>query len=331
MGFTYTTGLIATLGAARPVVVLDQGVQYPADTERRLDNVGSVFPDVLSALAELNGDQVLADLDLAVTDTRDVNDNLAVGLELLGKLATLLLSGSQKGGLDGLAVLLVERTELLLLNLNLPLLDDLGGLQALTNDKRSTGLLGVDGQIVRASVGTANALNPTGRGQKLSIPAVSSVMGHLVSHVLTETELGKINTQLLKEEVDASQEVAESLVVNDALLHSITDRLLDKGGLAGQLGVAVQKGELDVLDLVEAVVLLVPLGINEVLDLSHEELTDTEQTGTRGDFVTVGLANGGRGEGHVASVELQQLGKVEELALGGLGAQVAGKVAAGAN
>jgi hypothetical protein len=77
--------------------------------------------------------------------------------------------------------------------------------------------------------------------------------------------------------------------------------------------------------------LLVALRINKVLDLGHEELADTEKAGSRRDFVAVRLADGSRGEGHLASVELQELGEVEELALSGLGAKIAREIAAGAN
>lgn len=124
--------------------MLHQGVQYPANTKGRLDNIGCVFPDVLDPLLPLDSQQVLADLDLAVTNARHVNDRLAALLQVLGKLATLLLRRGQDGSLDGLAVLLVEGAKLLLLDLDLPLLDDLGLIQALPYDKRRAGLLGMD-------------------------------------------------------------------------------------------------------------------------------------------------------------------------------------------
>jgi hypothetical protein len=75
---TYTTGLVATVAASGPVVVLHQRVQYPANAERRLDDVGRVFPDVLNPLLPLDGQQILANLDLAIAHTRHVDDNLAV-------------------------------------------------------------------------------------------------------------------------------------------------------------------------------------------------------------------------------------------------------------
>ena len=311
--------------------MLEERVENTADTERGLDNVGGVLADVDSVLLPLNGKQVLANINLALTNTGNVNDDLAVGLELLSELSKLLLRKSEDSSLNSLGILPEGRAELLAVDLGVPLLNDLGGLESLTNNEGRTSLLGVHSQIIGTTVSAANALNPAGRGKKLSIPAVASIMSHLVAHVLTEADLGLVDTDLLEEEVDASKEVAEGLVVNNLLLNSLANGHLGDSGLARELDVAVKKGELDVGNLVEPFVLLVAGGINKVLDLGHQELADTEKTTAGGDLVTVGLANGGRSEGHVAGVVLEELGEVEELALGGLGAQVASKVAAGAN
>lgn len=325
---TYTTGLVTI---ANPVVVLEERVENTANTERGLDNVGGVLAGVDSVLLPLNGEHVLANLNLALTNTGNVNDDLAVGLELLGELGKLILRKSEESSLNGLGILPEGRAELLAVDHGLPLLNDLGGLEVLTHNEGRTGLLGVHSQIVGTTVSAANALNPAGRGKKLGIPAVASIVSHLVAHVLTEADLGLIDTDLLEEEVDASKEVAEGLVVDNLLLDSLANGHLGDSGLARELDVAVEKGELDVSDFMEPLVLLVAGGVNEVLDLGHQELADTEKTTAGGNLVTVRLANGGRGEGHVAGVVLEELGEVEELALGGLGAQVAGKVAAGTN
>jgi len=156
-------------------------------------------------------------------------------------------------------------------------------------------------------------------------------MGHLIGHVLAEADLGLINAEPLEEQVNAGKEVAQGLVVNEARLDSFANLDLADNRLSRELSLTVEKGKLNVFDLGEAAVLLVALRVHKVLNLGHEELAHTEEAGAGGDLISVRLANRGRSEGHVVGVELEKLGKVEELALGGLGSQVAGEVAAGAD
>ncbi|KAI6772111.1 hypothetical protein HG530_003069 [Fusarium avenaceum] len=254
----------------------------------------------------------LADLDLAITDTRDLESDVAVLAQLLGKLLSLFLWRGEKSCLYSLGILLELRTELLPLNINLPLLNNERGLSLLTDNQGSTGLLGVDAQVVGTSVGAANTLDPTRAGEKLSVPTVASVMGHLIGHVLAESQLAHIYTNLLQEQVDSCNEVTQSLVINKTFLHSLANLDSPGSGLAGQLGITVKKNKLNILNLVESGVLLATLRVDEVLDLSHKELTHSQQTSTRGDLVS-------------------ELGKVQELALGSLGTEVARVVAAGTN
>ena len=51
----------------------------------------------------------------------------------------------------------------------------------------------------------------------LGVPAVTGVVGHLVAHVLAEAEPGWIHADLDQEEVDASHEVTQHPVGDDAL------------------------------------------------------------------------------------------------------------------
>ena len=92
-------------------------------------------------------------------------------------------------------------------------------------------------------------------------------------HVLTETELAKVDTNLLQEELDTGQEVAESLVINNIILDSLADGHRPDLGGAGQLGIAIEKVHLNVLDLREAAVCFATLGVDKVLNLGHEELS----------------------------------------------------------
>ena len=54
-----------------------------------------------------------------------------------------------------------------------------------------------------------------------SVPTVTSVMGHLIVHVLSETELLWLDAYFHQEEVDTSHEVTESLVGNQFLKRQI--------------------------------------------------------------------------------------------------------------
>jgi hypothetical protein len=284
---SYSTSLITTLSTTSPEAVLHQRVEDTANTERGLNDVGHKFAGVLNSLAELDGNRVLVDLDLAVSNASNLEGDAAVVAQLLGKLLSLLLWCGQESSLDSLGILLELRTKLLPLDIDLPLLNDKRSLTLLTHNQGSTGLLGVHAQIVSTSVGTANTLDPARAGEQLSIPTVASVVSHLVGHVLTEAQLGHVNTNFLQELVDASKEVAQGLVIDKTILDSLAN--LDSLGLslARKLSITVEKDELDVLDLVESGVLLATLGIDKVLDLSHEELTDSQETGTRRDLVTV--------------------------------------------
>lgn len=63
------------------------------------------------------------------------------------------------------------------------------------------------------------------------------------------------------------------------------------------------------------------LGVNEVLYFPHGKLAHPKETSTGGDLVSERLSNLGRGEWDAAIVELKQAQKVEEVALGSLGAK----------
>jgi hypothetical protein len=306
-------------------------VDDTSNTERRLNHVGSVLPHVLHSCALLNLDQLSRNLNLAITNAGHVNDNLALLLQVERQLLAQILRQRLNGRLDRLSVLLELGAKLLLLDIALPLLNLERLLPRLADNKRRTRLLHVHSQVVRATVGTANALDPAVRCQQLGVPAVCGVMGHLVGHVLPEADLLGVDTNLEQELLDTGKEVSERLVVHQTGLDSLANLGRLDFGLARQLDVAVEELELNVLDLVEAGMLLATLGVDIVLNLGHEELANTQQTGTRGDFVTERLADRGRGEGHLRLVELEQLVEVEELALGRLGAQVAGHVGRGTN
>ena len=70
-------------------------------------------------------------------------------------------------------------------------------------------------------------------------------------------------------------------------------------------------------------------GIDEVLYLSHLELSDADEAVSWGYLVAETEADLGSCEGDSATVELSQFVEVEEHTLGGLGAEIADKVGGG--
>ena len=126
---TYTACLVTAVACSRPVVMFDERVEDTADTERGLNNIGHELPDILRPLDPLDREKILANFNLAIRNAGNIDDGLASLLQLLLKLATLVLGSGEDGSLNSFAILLVMRTELLLVNDDLPLLDDLGGLQ----------------------------------------------------------------------------------------------------------------------------------------------------------------------------------------------------------
>jgi hypothetical protein len=215
----------------------------------------------------------------------------------------------------------------------------------------------VDREVVGRSVGASDTLDPAVGGQDLSVPAVGGVVGHLVRHVLTESETSRVDADGGEEEVDSGDEVAEGLVVDDLLqqsvgpkeymrrcfssrspsgstldgrwqrgrashlLNGLPDAHLRQFRLPLDLDVLVEQHELDVLDLVEPGVALV-LRVDKVLDLGHGELSDSKETLLGRDLVSEGATDLGGRKGDSAVVEVEETGKVDKVALGGFGSEV---------
>mmetsp|Transcript_13061 Transcript_13061/g.31206 ORF Transcript_13061/g.31206 Transcript_13061/m.31206 type:complete len:247 (+) Transcript_13061:816-1556(+) len=95
-----------------------------------------------------------------------------------------------------------------------------------------------------------------------------------------------------------------------------------------QLSVSGKQGQLHVLDCAELGVLFV-VGVHKMLNLTHLELSDAQQPGPRCDLIAEAQTQLSGGEGHLASVELEQPPEVDEDALGCLGPQVAHQVPLG--
>ena len=57
-------------------------------------------------------------------------------------------------------------------------------------------------KIESGAIGTAHALDPAVGGEKLGVPAVAGVVSHLIVHVLTEANLGRISSNLRVDQID---------------------------------------------------------------------------------------------------------------------------------
>ena len=137
--------------------------------------------------------------------------------------------------LDHGSVLLELDTKVLGVECTFKLLDSLRFVELDLDSERLLGLDRVDSQIVSGSVGTSDAFDPAVRGLDLEIPTVlwvsrcvhmqkktySSVMSHLVGHVLPAPQPLWVDTDLDQEELSSSKEITKSLVVDNTLWISL--------------------------------------------------------------------------------------------------------------
>ena len=318
---------VGVLGAV-PERVLEQAVEDAPDAERRLDDVRDehVAGDLL--LRELEADHRAVELRLVVAD---LHDDLAARLHLLGVLLGLL--GAELGERldDRLRLLAVLLADGALLDLGDVALDDLGLLEALVDGHRHLGAVLVALQVEARSVRVADALDPAVRRSDLGVPAVACVVRHLGRQVLSEADVLGVHAALDEEEERARHEVAERLVVDDALRDRVGDAGHDGVGAALELALRGQQRDLGLLldDLVLVVDVVLRLGVDKVLDLGEGELSHAEQPGAGRDLVPERLPDLGDGERDPTAVVVEDALEVHENALGGLRAQEAGEVAGG--
>ena len=322
-------GKVGSLGVGLSLTeaVLEDTVDDTANTERRLDDMRDelLFLSDLGLLSESNH---LAGKDEFLLASSD-GDGLVLsdgGSEsFLDIVGSLLEEGHDKG-----LFLLELLAEDLLVEVGNSV-DEGDGLRETTGSHElSLGVLHVLGKIEGGTIGVAGDLNPTVRGLDLSIPTVIGVMSHLGRSMLSEADGGGLDSDGAQELEGSGDEVTNGLVANDSVSDGLTD--LHHCGLSF---VSILRGgaperKLDLGDLEELLVRLI-VGVNEVLDLSHGELSDTEESLTRRDFITETKANLGGSEGHAAIVELDQSAEVDEDTLGSLGTKVTLHVAGGSD
>ena len=90
-------------------------------------------------------------------------------------------------------------------------------------------------EVERGSVCEAHALHPSVGALDLRVPAVGRVVRHLVLQVLPEAQARRVDAQAVQEEEGAADEVAQRLVVDDALAY---------GGEGGCVGGWVEWGRM---------------------------------------------------------------------------------------
>ena len=233
-------------------------------------------------------------------------------------------------GLDRSCLLAERLAKVLLVELGRQLLGDDRLLQGLSHDQGVTGLRHMHGEIVRRSVCAAHTLRPAVRVVDLRVPAVCRVMRHLVRHVLAEAQARRVNADLDQEQVNASQEIAQRLVCNHALVDRLTNLHARHLGAAGRLCVTIKEVELYVPNVREPLVVLV-FGVDEMFYLCHGELAHAKQPRARRDLVTERATDTSRREGDTPVIELEQAREVEEMALSCLRSEETRMLAGGAD
>lgn len=134
-------------------------------------------------------------------------------------------------------------------------------------------------------------------------------MGHFVGHMLPEPHLVWVAANFLQEQMYSCQEITKCFVVHNLFLHGLANRHGCDSGATGELNIAVEQIQLNVRNVLEFRVFLI-VGVKEVLDLAHLEFAYTDETRPRRNLITEGLADGGRGEWHLAIVILEKLREV---------------------
>ena len=178
------------------------------------------------------------------------------------------------------------------------------------------------GQVECGAISVASDLNPTVASLNFSIPAVVSVVGHLVRAMLSKADCLTANTDRDEEHISPCDEVTKSLITNDALADSLTDRHHDRASFTCILSLSCPQRKLDVAKRCKLGATFI-LWVDKVLDFSHRELTDTEETLSRRNLVTESKADLSSSKGETAIVEFNKTTEIDEHTLSCLGAKIA--------
>jgi len=163
--------------------------------------------------------------------------------------------------------------------------------------------------------------DPSVRSLNLCVPAVVGVVSHLSASVLSEANTIRLDTASQQELVSTGAKVTQGLVADNALLNSITDGHHCWNHVGVILLLGTEKWHGDILQRVKFGVALVK-GVHEVLNLSHGELSHSEETLSWRDLVSETHTDLGSREWHSSVVKFDEAAEVDENALSSLWAEV---------
>lgn len=183
-------------------------------------------------------------------------------------------------------------------------------------------------EVVVASVSVSDALDPSVGGLDLSVPTVAGVMSHLVLSVLSESDVVWVDSDLDQELVGSVEEVSHGLIADQVLLDGFSESSVDSLSDVVQLVVSAPEWEFLVGNLSEFAVVGL-LGVEEILDLSHIELSNSEEFSLWGDLVSESESDLGGSEWQSSSNLLLELIEVDEHTLGRFRSQIPDGVSGG--
>lgn len=159
-------------------------------------------------------------------------------------------------------------------------------------------------EIVSRSVCTSYYFKPSTRKFTLSIPTVASIVGHLSLKMLSESQMFfSVESNFFQVSKDFVEIIAQSFIVDKTCFDSFTD--LNPFGCFNSffLTFFAEEGEFMMSDIFKFWMTFV-LRINEVLNLSHLELSHSYQTISRCNLVPKAKTDLTGTEGNSTTIEL---------------------------
>lgn len=176
-------------------------------------------------------------------------------------------------------------------------------------------------EVVVTTVSVSDALDPSVGGLDLSVPTVAGVMSHLVLSVLSESDVVWVNSDLDQELVGSVEEVSHGLIADQVLLDGFSEFSVNSLSDVVQLVVSAPEWKFLIGDLSEFAVVGL-LGVEEILDLSHIELSNSEEFSLWGDLVSESESDLCGSEWQSSSNLLLELIEVDEHTLGRFWSQI---------
>lgn len=176
-------------------------------------------------------------------------------------------------------------------------------------------------QIEAGPVGNARDFDPAVGGLDLSIPTVVRIMCHLLCAMLPKSNATFGDTTSLKEEESSTHEISHGLIADNFLVNSLSQGQSTGYGAHLLLDWSCPQWQLEVSHVLEFMMTFVKW-VYEMLNLSHLEFPDSEQTLSGVNFVSEAKADLGTSEWHFAVIELNKPSKIEEHSLCSLRSEI---------